>query len=238
MPYFQNFTHEGLSDNLKSIKEASLSSTILTQADIPAMMDLQETVLASLPSHKQHFIAKRTKEEFLKFIQTEGVVVGLKKDDELVAYSIAHFPKDVISGGFDPKISIENIEKSVFLKSTLVHPNYRGLSLQKTLIDTRLEQATLAGKKWAICEVDIQNAASIKNLLAKGFTIRDCGRSPADFMPAVYMYKDLEATPELPNNNSLQLVPVEDWGKHQALLKAGHTGVDYFDGFITYKHNA
>lgn len=232
---FQGLNPGIVSQHLKALKEASLSSSVLKEADIPLMMDLQETVLDSLPSHKKHFIAHRNREDFLKFIQSEGAVIGLKHDENLVAYSIVQFPKKISSTDFDPKIQIEDISKTALLKSTLVHPDYRGLSLQKTLIDARIEQASLNDKTWIICEVDIKNAASIKNLLAKGFMIRDSGHSPVDMMPAVYMYKDLEATPSLPNNNSLQLVPVENWNKHEYLLAHGHIGVDYFDGFITYR---
>lgn len=236
MALFQGLNHKSVYNNLQALKEASLSSSTLREPDIPHMVDLQNTVLENLPSHKKHFIAKRTKADFLRFMQSGGQIIGLKDGDELVAYSIVEFPKSIETCGFDTSIQIEKIEDTAFLKSTLVHPDFRGLGLQKTLIDARLEQAALANKTWAICEVDIQNAASIKNLLGKGFTIRDSGISPVDGMPAVYMYKNLkEAMPANLNNNALQLVPVEAWEKHKALLNNGHIGIDYFDGFITYR---
>lgn len=239
MALFQGLNHKSVYNNLQALKEASLSSSTLRATDIQLMIDLQQTVLDNLPSHKKHFIAKRSKEDFLKFIQGGGQIIGLKEGEDLVAYSIVEFPASIETSGFDTSINIENIQETAFLKSTLVHPDFRGLGLQKTLIDARLEQAALADKTWAICEVDIQNAASIKNLLGKGFTIRDSGISPVDGMPAVYMYKNLKtAMPANLNNNSLQLVPVEDWKKHEALLSNGHIGIDYFDGFITYRNEA
>lgn len=232
---FQGLNSGIVSEHLRALKEASLSSSILKETDIENMLKLQDAVLSNLPSHKKHFIAHRTREDFLKFIQSSGSVIGLKSDNELVAYSIIEFPKDVTYTDFDQKIQIDDINKTALLKSTLVHPDFRGLNLQKTLIDARIEQASQHHKTCIICEVDIKNAASIKNLMTKGFTIQDSGHSPVDFMPSVYMYKYLEVMPTLPNNNSLQLVPVEDWNKHKQLLSQGLIGVDYFDGFITYR---
>ncbi|MEC8067010.1 MAG: GNAT family N-acetyltransferase [Pseudomonadota bacterium] len=235
MAIFNGFTHESVANNLNALRNASVTSHTLKQVDIPNIVDLQDTVIEGLPSHKKHFIAKRSKEDFLRFMHQGGQIIGLKDGEDLVAYSIVHFPQTNEETGFDPKIATPELNTCALLKSTVVHPDFRGRGLQKTLIDARLEQAALAGKETAICEVDIQNAASIKSLMSKGFTIRDAGVSPVDGMPSVYMYKSLTQVQAHGTSNALQLVAVEDWAKHCHLLKNGHVGVDYFDGFITYQ---
>tara|TARA_R110000868_G_scaffold190862_1_gene434820 strand:+ start:122758 stop:123450 length:693 start_codon:yes stop_codon:yes gene_type:complete len=207
-----------------------IQARVLKSQDIYQILEVQKIILDALPAHKKHFIATRSKDGFLKFIQSQGNILGLFDNEKLIAYSIVDFPKHISETQFDPSIQIDDINKSALFKSTVVVPEYRGQNLQKILIDMRVECALEAGRDVFITEVDPQNQASLSSLISQGFYIKHLGVSPADGMTSLYLFKENKVV--APKN--LKMVSLNDLGTHIKLLNNNHVGIAIDHGFITY----
>lgn len=158
--------------------------------DIPCLLTLQQTIIDNLPAkHKTH-ITHRSAQQMNDYIQHKGCIIGLYDQGQLIASSILDLPMVKSDVDFDPKLGIVLPEEIALLRGTMVHPNYRGMGLQKNLIQIRIQHANTLGRNTLISEVDIFNVASLKSLLSQGLDIRAIGICPTDGMPSLYLFHD------------------------------------------------
>lgn len=64
-----------------------------------------------------------------------------------------------------------NTEKLVEFGFTMVHSNFKGQGIMKILVDFLIEKAKKDGLEWAFGKVNVNNFASSKSLLKKGFEV-------------------------------------------------------------------
>lgn len=74
--------------------------------------------------------------------------------------------------GYDLEYSEQDLLRVVNMDSAAVHPDYRGLGLQRKLIETAEEQLQQEGSRILLCTVHPDNRFSLQNVLHQGYTIQ------------------------------------------------------------------
>lgn len=162
---------------------------------LPAVMGLQDKIIANLHPDEQHFILKRSCEDFIKALDSENThMIGIFDGERLVAQSIFEFPKNGAKREYAEFAGDKENEELVVYKATLIDVEYRGQGLMQDLLNYRERKAIEAGKKTAISQIAIDNPASWINALKNGMSIRKVDEDPADGAKVLYMQKDFEAS--------------------------------------------
>lgn len=137
-------------------------------ADLEAVLDLQTYVKANMPN--PDFLGIAPREEIAESIY-EDLCVGVFDGDRVVAFCIliANRESQYNLGqkfGFPP-------EECVSFDIVFVHPDYRGLGLQRFLLGLRKSYGRKMGAKRGFATVAPENAFSLNNILNSGFAIYD-----------------------------------------------------------------
>ena len=163
IPFTQEFTRKDGSDGKVFLFRNC------RQEDIPAILDLQDTVYEGL-ADKATFV-KLTEEELRESIEKDLCLMALWEGN-LAAFSL------VVANRVSPQnlgyylgYSEEQMRECVTYDTTFVHPDYRGYGLQKLFIRWKDEEGRRMGAKWALCTVSPDNPNSLNNTLRAGFEI-------------------------------------------------------------------
>ena len=74
--------------------------------------------------------------------------------------------------GYDLGFSEEELLRVINMDSAAVHPDYRGLGLQKRLMETAQAEIVKEGEKIRLCTVHPENRFSLNNVRKQGYTIQ------------------------------------------------------------------
>lgn len=74
--------------------------------------------------------------------------------------------------GYDLDFSEEELRRVVHMDTSAVHPDYRGLGLQRKMVQTAEEELSGSGRKILLCTVHPENQYSLNNMLNRGYTIQ------------------------------------------------------------------
>lgn len=74
--------------------------------------------------------------------------------------------------GYDLGFSQEELLRVINMDTAAVHPDYRGLGLQKKLLETAEEEIRNRGKHILLCTVHPENRFSLNNVQKMGYTIQ------------------------------------------------------------------
>ncbi len=112
--------------------------------------------------------------DYLQNVITEGgFIVGCYVDETLVASALCEIPKDdYLNNLYEIGITQEEINSTFVCGYVMVDPIYRGNSLHKILLDTRIEESTNRGKSHILTAVAVENTFSLKTVLDSGFQIQ------------------------------------------------------------------
>lgn len=77
-----------------------------------------------------------------------------------------------INYGYDLGFSNEELLRVINMDTAAVHPDYRGLGLQKRLMQEAEKELRGAGKRILLCTVHPENQFSLRNVLDQGYTIQ------------------------------------------------------------------
>ena len=102
-----------------------------------------------------------------------GFIVGCYVEDTLVACAICEPPSgDYLNNLYDIGMSDDEINSTYVSGYVMVDPLYRGNSLHKILLETRIEESINRGKKNILTAVAVDNIFSLKTILNLGFEVR------------------------------------------------------------------
>lgn len=143
----------------------------LSEENFADIMKLYNIVCDSMDN--KSWLKVRDFQTLQKTIDDGGFIIGCYVDSELVACALCDVPGineiDLLVGlDIDP-VDIKNTYVSGFV---MVHPKYRGNSLQLTLLDLRIDIAKNKGKKYIVTVAAVDNIYSLKNIESLGFRLK------------------------------------------------------------------
>ena len=101
-----------------------------------------------------------------------GFIIGCYLGDEIIASALCETPSindlELIN---ELEIPYEDVINTYISGYVMVHPTYRGNSLQSTLLDIRIKLSQIRGKKYIITAVAIDNVFSLNNIINAGFKV-------------------------------------------------------------------
>lgn len=159
---------------IKTLNQKTVICAIspLKEEHLNAVIILQEEIINTLENRS--FFLKTENSEFREIIMNkENICLGcFNESNELIAYGIFIKPTLLKNYGLDINLEKELLPLVGHIDSTIVHPNYRGNSLQKYLI-TAIEEA-IDKNKFSIlcCTVDPENKASLNTFLKLGYEVK------------------------------------------------------------------
>ncbi|MGL6106467.1 GNAT family N-acetyltransferase [Romboutsia sp.] len=102
-----------------------------------------------------------------------GFIIGCYVDETLVASAICEPPNgDYLNNLYEIGLSERDIASTYVSGYVMVDPLYRGNSLHKILLETRMEEAALRGKQYILTAIAEENVYSLKTVLNLGFEIK------------------------------------------------------------------
>jgi len=102
-----------------------------------------------------------------------GFIVGCYVEDTLVACAICEPPSgDYLNNLYDIGMSNDEINSTYVSGYVMVDPLYRGNSLHKILLETRIEESIARGKDYILTAVAAENVFSLRTILSLGFEMQ------------------------------------------------------------------
>lgn len=150
---------------------SDFSIRLCTLQELDAIMELQDRICAAI-SHPDLF-ASTCREENASYLTQPNVIYGVFEQKRLIAYASLAFPKDASDNlGWDLGWNPAEIWHCAKLDTIVVDPAFRGLGLQRILID-RCISHTLKQDPDSILltTVSPSNIFSLRNVQNKGFQI-------------------------------------------------------------------
>lgn len=74
--------------------------------------------------------------------------------------------------GYDLNLPVEDLLCVINLDNAAVHPDYRGMGLQRKMIQIAEEHLRITGPHILLCTVHPENSFSLQNVLNQGYTIQ------------------------------------------------------------------
>ncbi|MBQ3422150.1 MAG: GNAT family N-acetyltransferase [Romboutsia sp.] len=102
-----------------------------------------------------------------------GFIVGCYVEDTLVACAICEPPSgDYLNNLYDIDMSNDEINSTYVSGYVMVDPLYRGNSLHKILLETRIKESIARGKDYILTAVAAENIFSLRTILSLGFEMQ------------------------------------------------------------------
>lgn len=99
-----------------------------------------------------------------------GFIVGCYVEDILVACAVCEPPSgDYLDNLYDIGMNDNEINSTYVSGYVMVDPLYRGNSLHKILLETRIEESIIRGKTYILTAVAAENIFSLRTILSLGF---------------------------------------------------------------------
>jgi hypothetical protein len=210
----------------------------LAPADLPAILALQQAVLADLPAG---FVRVRSAAEWAGFLDgTRGVVYGIAGAGALSAAALMMLPSAeapgepledeiakrgvVFSRGLRARISERDWSRATgFLGNAMVRPEARRRGHQRALIAARLAHAAAAGMRWIFSGVHLHNGTSWRNLLAQGLAIAALRADPRH--PLLGLIRGIDPLAVATDAGDRRRFAAHETSQHEAALVEGYLGV-------------
>ena len=135
-------------------------------SDLPAVVDLNETVYASLPD--KSILRHNSPEMIASCLEEPNVTLGLWEGDLLVAIGMLYVPQCIEEDHFHD-LGLQGDYRSANQKLFLVREGYRGLGLQRRLIREVEQVAVARGFNLLCTTVAPNNRFSIDNFVKEGY---------------------------------------------------------------------
>jgi GNAT superfamily N-acetyltransferase len=207
----------------------------LERADLGDVVGLQDAVTAGLPPG---FIRGKSRDELRGYLDgTLGVAYGIVEDGALWAMALLRIPDENHPNAGPPFPLVPEEDwplYACFLQNAMVLPAARGRGYQRALFDARIAHATYAEMRWVCGGVQLANAVSWKNLLAKGMVIAGIRFDLGD--PVVGLLGSFDPLALSTDSSDQVRVSAHDHARQQAALDDGCIGVRVAaDGAVIYQ---
>ncbi|MCT4593095.1 MAG: hypothetical protein N4A57_02315 [Anaeromicrobium sp.] len=190
---------------------------------IDKIMDLQEMCLKEMENPHSYYPLEI--EEVTHLLKGNGFILGALVENELIGFrAISFLDEETEKLGSLVGIGHDNLDKLVFFESTVIHANYRGNKLQKTMIDIAFKELS-SNYKFFVSTVYPLNYASLKSLLQKGFHLKKLVWIYEN-VPRYIAFKEKDISISF---NDYELVPLEDFSLQLSYFSRGYIGVDLME---------
>lgn len=200
-----------------------LSFRQLDRADLPALLQLQETVRQCLPG--PDLCQFEDESYYARLFAGCGAGFGAFDSAAMAAYGIIAFPgahpenlcHDV------PDLALDTAQVA-HLDGSAVHPAWRGLSLQQQLSALRIAYGAGKGARHFLLTVAPMNPYSLRNHLnGGGFSVRAIRRKYGGLWRLI-LHRPLDSETPAPVDQR-ECCRLDDIQAHQRLLAAGFSGI-------------
>lgn len=155
---------------MKMTTSKELEFAVCTEADLDAVMNLQETVCQALENPE--LFAATSRSQNAGYLCEPNMILGVFAGSRLVAYgSLVYCGTDSDNLGWDLGWPGERVRHCAAVDTIVVDPAFRGLGLQRTLVQKLIEQAQQQSETYLLTTVSPQNSHSLSNMQAAGFKI-------------------------------------------------------------------
>ncbi len=161
----------------------------LSEENFGDISKLYEEVSNSMDN--KNWLKNRDYDSLKKTIENGGFIIGCYVGLKLIACALCDVPnindlKTLSSLG----ISIEDIKNTFISGFVMVHPMYRGNSLQSKLLDLRIDIAKSQQKKYIVTVSAVDNIHSLNNIISKGFEFKTQQKNEHGILRNIFI-KDL-----------------------------------------------
>lgn len=206
---------------------------LITTAELRDAFALQKYVYDQLPNKQVLFMDSY--EEMFDDMKRGAKVIGVfNKAGEIIAYRYIGFPglsdKNL---GIDINIPSEELTKVAHLETTVVHPDYRGNSLQSLTLQQAIPMVKEYGYSHLLCTVSPQNVYSLFNIMKNGLRIKALKRKYGaekdgkDGMWRFILHKNMKPIGARKTNQLLS-IHLGDLEKQEKLIDEGFVGLWLF----------
>ena len=199
-------------------------------SELEIVLALQEYIYERIPN-KEIFV-KDTVEDFLEAFENNGRIFGIYTNEgRLIAYRFITVPGESSKNmGNDLYLPHSEFHKVVHLETTVVHPDFRGMGLQRLTLDYAIKWTIANGYRYLFCTVSPYNPVSLYNIMSGGLKIKALkmkyGNDEHPGYLRYVLFRDLsvscaECWPEF------TMMPILDIEGQQKMIDKGYTGHHY-----------
>ncbi|HWR61041.1 MAG TPA: hypothetical protein VN580_05480 [Clostridia bacterium] len=219
-------------DGENKLKDEYVMRTIAA-GELKAAVELQKYVYEQLPDKQVLYMDSY--EEMLEDMENGAKIIGVfNKAGEMIAYRYIGFPgRSEKNLGNDIKLAENELSKVAHLETTVVHPDYRGNSLQSLTLQQAIPLVGEAGYRHVLCTVSPQNAYSLFNVIKNGLRIKALKRkygkdkNGKDGMWRFILHRNLEPAAGRKTDRLLR-IPLSDLEQQKEVINEGFVGLWLF----------
>ena len=209
---------------------------VLNETHVPALMTLQQQVVAALPD--QAILQPLDEEELLFILRGHGVMIGIFVAGHLIAFRALLEPTfDEEHLGRDIGLAEDELAQVLYQEISNVHPNFRGHGLQQVMAGIIMQQVNVEKHPIICATVMPYNIASMKDKFSQGMYVAALKYKYGGKLRYVFA-KHLNE-PLILQGESIE-ISMGDTEGQQLLLKQGYVGVSMHtlndDWVVTYKN--
>lgn len=216
----------------KKQQDEYIMRTIAT-GELKSAIELQKYVYEQLPNKQVLYMDSY--EEMLDDMKNGAKVIGVfNKAGDMIAYRYIGFPgRSDRNLGNDIKLEDNELPEVAHLETTVVHPDYRGNSLQSLTLQQAIPLIGEEGYKHVMCTVSPQNAYSLFNVIKNGLRIKALKRKygkekdGSDGMWRFILHRSLEPATAR-KTNSLLNIHLGDLEQQKKAISEGFVGLWLF----------
>lgn len=213
----------------KTVQDKYIMRTI-AEGELETAVKLQKYVYEQLPDKQVLYMDSY--EEMLSDMQNGAKIIGVfNKEEEMIAYRYIGFPGAAEKNlGIDIKLPEEELTKVAHLEATVVHPDYRGNSLQSITLQQSIPFIRETGYSHVLCTVSPQNVYSLFNIIKNGLRIKalkkkyGTDKDGKDGMWRFILHRNLEPK-AAKKTSSLLSIPLGDLEHQKKLISEGFVGL-------------
>lgn len=140
--------------------------------DIERFIRLIYDVRDSMPQKEWFYVDPADEIREMMANGTMKLWVAMDGDRLAGAFDIVIPGRNEINYGYDLGFSDEELLCVINMDTAAVHPDYRGLGLQKKLMQEAEKEIRGEGKRILLCTVHPENQFSLRNVLNQGYIIQ------------------------------------------------------------------
>ncbi len=184
----------------ENIYEEKYIMRLLEANELENVVKLQNYVYSQLPNKQVLYMDSY--QEMLDDMKSGAKIIGVyNEQNNLIAYRYIGFPGENDKNlGNDISLPKQEFNKVVHLETTVVHPEYRGNSLQSLTLQQVVPLVKAIGYKHLLCTVSPQNFYSLFNVMRNGLKIKALKRkygTEADGKDGLWrfiLHRDIDVT--------------------------------------------
>jgi len=203
---------------------------LVSRKELRDVVDLERYVYDQLPN--KQVLCMDSYEEMLDDMKQGARIIGVfNKTNDLIAYRYIGFPGRTNKNlGYDINMPAQELTKVAHLETTVVHPQYRGNSLQSLTLQQAMPMVKDFGYNHLLCTVSPQNFYSLFNIMKNGLRIKALKKKYGteadgnDGMWRFILHRNLEPR-TVPRTNHLLSIPLVDLEQQKKIIDDGFIGL-------------